>query len=93
MLQERSIVRTAAQIADRYIGLTLCCRRPIVRGRRLLLRAFPSRLISFLPDVIDRTTLRARDSLGHVTQKLLEAWHRRSAELRSGDRYVHVEIR
>src|SRR5713226_8555042 len=92
MLQERSIVRTAAQITDRYIGLTLCSRRAIVRGRRLLLRAFPSRLISFLPSAINGTPLRARDSLGHITQKLLQAGYRRSTKLRTGDRYIDVEI-
>src|SRR6266851_1090050 len=92
MLEERRVVRAAAQISYGHVGLRLRGGRFVGNCSWLLLtRAVV--LVRLLPSLIHGTALGARYGFGYVAQKLLQARHCRRPELGARDGNVHVEIR
>src|SRR6267143_2876745 len=94
MLQEDGVVRSATQVADRDIRLALGCggtfrTADVLCGSPLSIR---SRLTGLSPIVIEHAALGPGDDLRYFPKKLLQRGHRRRAEFRTSDRYIHVEV-
>ena len=94
MLLENAVVRAAAQVADRHVALGWRGWRAARALNRFCrrLRQGSARLVTLLPRLVDSSALGTGHRLSHISQKLFQARHRRSAKLRPGDSHVHVEV-
>ena len=94
MLQERGVVGTAAQVADRNVAFRLARREggACLQSPRWETASTAPRAARLLPGFVDGATLGAGNGFGHVAHKLFETGNGRRAELRAGDGDVHIEV-